>query len=143
MRLTSGHLSSKSNGDPLSSNADRVFRAFADRTRLRILHLLLDGELCVCHIVTSLRIPQPKASRHLAYLHRAGLVRVRKKGLWCYYSLAPAESPFHKKLLACLACCFEEVPQAAADARRAQALRESEAACCNSVKGESHVAGRC
>ena len=51
-----------------------LFKALADETRLRILGLLLTGEVCVCHIHESLRIPQPKASRHLAYLRRAGLV---------------------------------------------------------------------
>ena len=49
---------------------DAMFRAFSDRTRLRILHLLLPGELCVCHIVGVLDLPQPKISRHLAYLRR-------------------------------------------------------------------------
>ena len=52
---------------------DLVFRAFSDRTRLRILHLLRGGELCVCDLVKVLDVPQPKASRHLAYLRRAGL----------------------------------------------------------------------
>ncbi len=53
---------------------DLLFRAFADRTRLRILHMLANGELCVCDIVGVLEVPQPKTSRHLAYLRRAGLV---------------------------------------------------------------------
>src|SRR2546428_861259 len=67
---------------------EQLFKALADATRLRILGLLLAGEVCVCHIHESLRIPQPKASRHLAYLRRAGLVRTRKDGLWVYYGLA-------------------------------------------------------
>ena len=49
-------------------SVDRMFRALSDRTRLRILHLLLPGELCVCHLVNVLDLPQPKVSRHLAYL---------------------------------------------------------------------------
>jgi ArsR family transcriptional regulator, arsenate/arsenite/antimonite-responsive transcriptional repressor len=73
-------------------SVDRMFRAFSDRTRLRILHLLLPGELCVCHIVDVLDLPQPKVSRHLAYLRRTGLVLARKEGLWNYYRLAPAQS---------------------------------------------------
>ena len=88
---------------------DGMFRAFSDRTRLRILHLLLPGELCVCHIVDALDLPQPKVSRHLAYLRRTRLVLARKEGLWNYYRLAPAQSTFHKKLLECLSTCFEEV----------------------------------
>lgn len=55
------------------SHVDKVFRAFADRTRLRILHLLQDGELCVTDVVTILKIPQAKASHHLSYLRRAGV----------------------------------------------------------------------
>jgi ArsR family transcriptional regulator len=98
--------------------ADRLFRAFSDRTRLRILSLLRRGELCVCEIVGVLGVPQPTASRHLAYLRRAGLVLARKEGLWHYYRLAPARDAFHAKLLECLACCFEDVPQLARDAKR-------------------------
>ena len=65
-----------------------LFRALADTTRLRILGLLLTGEVCVCHIHETLGIPQPKASRHLAYLRRAKLVEGRRDGLWIHYRLA-------------------------------------------------------
>ena len=99
-------------------NVDLVFRAFADRTRLRILNLLLRGEMCVCELVGILDVPQPTASRHLAYLRRAGLVQARKEGLWHYYRLAPVRGAFHEKLLDCLACCFQDVPQLAKDAKR-------------------------
>jgi ArsR family transcriptional regulator len=102
---------------------DLIFRAFSDRTRLRILHLLRDGECCVGDIVNVLRIEQPSASRHLAYLRKAGLVVVRKAGLWSYYSLAPAEVPFHQKLLECLGCCFSEVPEIQADTVRAAKVK--------------------
>ena len=67
---------------------EQLFKALADSTRLRILNLLAGGEVCVCHIHESLRIPQPKASRHLAYLRRAGLVEARRDGLWMHYRLA-------------------------------------------------------
>jgi len=97
---------------------DRLFRAFADRTRLRILNLLAPGELCVCDLVRLLGGPQPKISRHLAYLRKAGLVTARKDGLWIHYSLAPANSRFHQKLLECLSCCFTDVPELAKDAKR-------------------------
>jgi ArsR family transcriptional regulator len=100
---------------------DRFFRAFADRTRLRILSLLHDGEICVCDLVAVLRIPQSTASRHLAYLRRAGLVRVRRERSWKYYSLAEPGHPFHAKLLDCLTTCFDEVPELDRDrARRAK-----------------------
>lgn len=102
---------------------DAVFRAVSDRTRLRILHLLRGGELCVCHIVDALQVPQPKASRHLAYLRRAGLVVARKDGLWIHYKLAAARDAFHKKLLECLAQC-------ACDEFAADAKRLNRAKCC-------------
>jgi ArsR family transcriptional regulator, arsenate/arsenite/antimonite-responsive transcriptional repressor len=70
-----------------------LFKALADETRLRILGLLLAGEVCVCDIHESLKIPQPKASRHLAYLRRAGLVDTRRDGLWIHYRLANASDP--------------------------------------------------
>ena len=67
---------------------ESVLKALADGTRLRILGLLMAGEVCVCDIHDSLKISQPKASRHLAYLRRAGLVTTRREGLWIYYQLA-------------------------------------------------------
>ena len=67
---------------------ETVFKALADSTRLRILGLLVTGEVCVCHIHETLRISQPKASRHLAYLRSAGLVDTRREGLWVHYRMA-------------------------------------------------------
>jgi ArsR family transcriptional regulator, arsenate/arsenite/antimonite-responsive transcriptional repressor len=72
---------------------EAFFKALADATRLRILGLLLTGEVCVCHIHESLKIPQPKASRHLAYLRRAGLVDTRRDGLWIHYRMAQLPDP--------------------------------------------------
>ena len=95
-----------------------VFRALSDRTRLRILNLLRGGELCVCHLVAVLDVPQPTASRHLAYLRKAGLVVARKEGLWMHYRLAPARSKSHAMLLACLAQCYREEALFAADDER-------------------------
>jgi ArsR family transcriptional regulator len=72
---------------------ERLFKALADATRLRILGLLLTGEVCVCDLHESLKIPQPKASRHLAYLRRSGLVETRREGLWIYYRLGKLTDP--------------------------------------------------
>jgi ArsR family transcriptional regulator len=72
---------------------ETLLKALADGTRLRILGLLATGEVCVCHIHESLRISQPKASRHLAYLRRAGLVTTRRDGLWVHYRLASPDEP--------------------------------------------------
>jgi ArsR family transcriptional regulator len=72
---------------------EALFKALADATRLRILGLLLTGEVCVCDIYESLKIPQPKASRHLAYLRRARLVETRREGLWIHYRLGKLADP--------------------------------------------------
>jgi ArsR family transcriptional regulator len=64
-----------------------VYGALADPTRLRILALLRDGEVCVCHIHAALDAPQPTVSRHLAYLRKCGLVDARREGTWMHYRL--------------------------------------------------------
>jgi ArsR family transcriptional regulator len=92
-----------------SPKIDQMFKAFADETRLRILHLLTRGELCVCDIHDILKLPQSKVSRHLAYLRDAGLVQVRREGLWKHYSWVKAEGRFHRGLINCLKGCFNEV----------------------------------
>ncbi len=126
-----------------------MFRAFSERTRLRILSLLQDGECCVGDLVRILDIEQPSASRHLAYLRRAGLVLARREGQWSYYSLAPAQAPFHRKLLECLVCCFYEVPQIERDRKKADRLRAA-GGCCPAEETRKHArasvaprAGRC
>lgn len=69
-----------------------VYAALADPTRLRILALLGDEEVCVCHLQASLDVPQPTASRHLAYLRHAGLVEARRDGVWMHYRLAKIDN---------------------------------------------------
>ena len=66
---------------------DEFFAALADRTRLRLLNLMRDGEVCVCFFAETLGTNNPKISRHLAYLKRAGLVTGRREGKWIHYSL--------------------------------------------------------
>lgn len=106
-------------------SSDVMFKAFADRTRLRILHLLRKREMCVGDLVKILRVPQPKASRHLIYLKRSGLVVSRQDGLWRYYALAPIHGTLQASLLKCLDTCFTQVSEIKADARRARALAKS------------------
>jgi ArsR family transcriptional regulator len=127
--LTNVQSESNTQQANVSSSFDLMFRAFSDRTRLRILSLLRKREFCVGDIVEILQVPQPRISRHLAYLRKAGLVTVRKAGLWCYYSLTRAESAFHKKLLSCLGNCFSEVPQIQADQARAIEIKNSGGCC--------------
>jgi ArsR family transcriptional regulator len=62
-----------------------LFRALADRTRLRLLNLIGHDEVCVCYFVEALKTPQPKISRHLAYLRKAGIVGARREGKWIHY----------------------------------------------------------
>ena len=114
---------------PATDRIDLMFRAFSDRNRLRILCLLQGGELCVGDLVTVLQVPQPRASRHLAYLKKSGLVVSRKAGLWNYYSLAEPETAFHKNLLSCLGGCFRDVPEIKADEVRAGKVRK-QGGCC-------------
>src|SRR6187551_2276137 len=69
-----------------------LFRALADRTRLRLLNLMGRDEVCVCYLVEVLKTNQPKISRHLAYLRRAGIVETRRDGKWMHYKVVePAD----------------------------------------------------
>ena len=74
------------------SNLCTFFAALADENRLRLLHLMKDGEMCVCHFQGVLQTNQPKISRHLAYLKRAGLVEARRDGKWMHYRLRKLDS---------------------------------------------------
>ena len=111
------------------TQVDLMFRAFSDPIRLRILSLIQPGELCVCDLVEILRLPQPTISRHLSYLRRAGLVKVRQERSWNYYEISPARSAFQTKLLECLGSCFRDVPEMTSDAKRAQAVRKRGGCC--------------
>jgi len=86
-----------------------LFRAFADATRLRLLNLLLDGELCVCDLCEVLGEIQPKISRHLAYLRRVDLVTVRKQGKWKFYAVTERPSGLERTLLDCVKSCLREI----------------------------------
>lgn len=68
-------------------NKEAFFRALADRTRLRLLNLMGSDEVCVCFFVEVLKTNQPKISRHLAYLRRAGIVGARRDGPWMHYRI--------------------------------------------------------
>jgi ArsR family transcriptional regulator len=68
-------------------NVERFFQALGDNTRLRLLNLMGDQEICVCYFVEILGQPQPKISRHLAYLRSAGIVAARREGKWMHYRI--------------------------------------------------------
>ena len=103
---------------------ETVFKALADRTRLRILGLLSAGEICVCDIHGSLGLPQPTVSRHLAYLRRTGLVAGRKAGLWVHYSLAPLPDPVIQAVLDAVGHAIGHVGSHERDRRRLSKMVE-------------------
>jgi ArsR family transcriptional regulator len=74
-------------GKSSSFNMERFFQALGDNTRLRLLNLMGDQEICVCYFVEILEQGQPKISRHLAYLRRAGIVSARRDGKWMHYHI--------------------------------------------------------
>jgi ArsR family transcriptional regulator len=86
----------------------QIYQCLCDVTRLRILNLLTEGELCVCHFQEILVEPQVKVSKHLAYLKSRGLVLARKQANWMIYSIPPKPSRELSANLACLQDCVRE-----------------------------------
>lgn len=78
---------------------ERFFLALADKTRLRIVNLIGDGEICVCFFTETLEELQPKISRHLAYLRRSGVVSTRRDGKWIYYRLIEPKDEAAQRVL--------------------------------------------
>jgi ArsR family transcriptional regulator len=107
---------------------DLLFRGFADATRLRVLNVLAAGELCVCDLVDLLALPQSTVSRHLRYLHRAGLVEVSREWKYAHYRLADPILPVHETLLGCVRTCFRHIPQLDSERAAAEARTRSRAA---------------
>lgn len=116
----------------MERNLDLI-KAFADGTRLRILHLLAHRgpEVCVCDLMEVLQIPQSTVSRQMAPLRMLGLVKARRAGTWIYYALAEPVDKFHKCLVSCLQCCAGEEDQLSDDvARYDELIRQRKLACC-------------
>ena len=97
-----------------------VYAALADPTRLRILSLLGDGEICVCHLHASLDVPQPTASRHLAYLRKSGLVEARRDGIWMHYRMAAQDNPVVASVIKAALHALTHTEISARDERRLQ-----------------------
>jgi ArsR family transcriptional regulator len=110
------------------ADLDLLFRGFADPTRLRLLNLLAAGELCVCDLVEILGIPQSTVSRHLRYLHRAGLVEVTRDWKYAHYRLATPELAVHRTLLGCVRTCFPGIAQLDRERALAEARARARAA---------------
>jgi len=121
------------------ADMEGLFSALADATRLRILGLLLTGEICVCDIHESLKIPQSKASRHLAYLRRAGLVEARREGLWMHYRMATLADPVLGAIGAAVRHALTHVDAVRRDADRLQ----KKTGCCLPAPGDVAASACC
>jgi ArsR family transcriptional regulator len=105
-------------GDQLMTNLEQLFKGLSDQTRLRILNLLIHGELCVCDIQYVLESAQPNVSRHLMYLKNCGLVLDRRDGARMYYRLAHPSEGVHKLLYGFLRDAFRNSDALAEDSRK-------------------------
>ncbi len=100
----------------------QIYRCLCDETRLRILHLLKQGPLCVCHFQEILQLPQVAVSKHLAYLRRAGMVEAHRHEQWMIYSLPVLGGQELDLQLSCLQDCAQTEPVFREDMRRLRAL---------------------
>jgi ArsR family transcriptional regulator len=107
---------------------ERFFQALGDNTRLRLLNLMGDQEICVCYFVEILNQPQPKISRHLAYLRKAGIVTTRRDGKWMHYRIVMPPNEGAAKMLQEILRWFKEEKTMQAD--RAKLTK----ACCTPEK---------
>ena len=92
-------------------NLENLFKALADRTRLRLISLFGDSEVCVCFLVEILKISQPKISRHLAYLRRAQIVSARREGKWMHYRLTEPPDEHAARILREVRASLSEHPE--------------------------------
>jgi ArsR family transcriptional regulator len=99
-------------------NSELFFAALADRTRLRLLNLMRDGEVCVCFFAEALGTNNPKISRHLSYLKRASLVVARRQGKWMHYQIDPPKDPKAANILAATLLMLEDDAQMQADRKK-------------------------
>ena len=104
----------------------RIYECLCDVTRLRLLHLLAQGPLCVCHFQEVLGEPQVKISKHLAYLRARGLVEVEREGQWMVYHLPKKTTAELSANLRCLQDCARENPQLQKDLTR---LKRTDLSC--------------
>ena len=116
-------------------NAELFFAALADKTRLRLLNLMRDGEVCVCFFAGTLATNNPKISRHLSYLKRAGLVEGRRDGKWMHYRIRRPADPLAADVL-------DATMKLLASDKEMDADRRHYAAFCCSPNAPVMIAGR-
>jgi len=97
-----------------------LFKALADKTRLRILALLGNNEVCVCHLHDTLGLPQPTVSRHLAYLRNSGLVAVRRDGVWMHYQVSRSLPPVIQRVVDESVRALQQLPATTQDRKQFQ-----------------------
>ncbi|MEK7485533.1 MAG: metalloregulator ArsR/SmtB family transcription factor [Planctomycetota bacterium] len=117
-----------------SLEIETFFSALTDRTRLRLLNLMSDQEVCVCFLVEVLQVSQPKISRHLAYLRHSGLVSARREGKWMHYSINPLVNPY-------LARFFQELKKWFAQDHQMLLDRERFLNVCCCIEFPAHLLG--
>lgn len=99
-----------------------LFKALADRTRLRLINLMGDREVCVCFFVEVLKTNQPKISRHLAYLRRAGVVSSRRDGKWIHYRIVEPPDSHAANIFREVLTCLANDPSMQSDRARLQKI---------------------
>jgi len=107
----------------------QFFKALSEEPRVRILALLLGGELCVCDLMAVLQLPQSTISRHLAYLRNTGWVETRPLGVWMYYRLAEMPTPLARELVELLGRRLTELPETRQDYKNLEAFRRTKQKC--------------
>jgi ArsR family transcriptional regulator len=103
-----------------------IYQCLCDETRLRILHLLTQGPLCVCHFQSVLGVSQTRVSQHLAYLRKRGMVECTRRGTWMIYALPENPPPELEKHLRCLQDCVQSDQMLRGDLERLRMARARE-----------------
>jgi ArsR family transcriptional regulator, arsenate/arsenite/antimonite-responsive transcriptional repressor len=114
----------------MAKNLIQIYQCFCDRTRLRILHLLTQSPLCVCHFQEILGEPQVKISKHLAYLRKRGMAVASRDQNWMIYSLPGKRTRELELNLKCLQDCVQSSGVFAHDSKKLTQLRKS---CCEPI----------
>ena len=107
----------------------QFFKALSEDPRLRILTLLLGGEICVCDLMAVLQVPQSTISRHLAYLRNTGWVEGRRVGVWMYYRLAEMPTPLAREMVELLGRRLAELPETRQDHATLEDFRRTKKKC--------------
>jgi ArsR family transcriptional regulator len=113
-----------------------LFKLLADPTRVALLNLLIEREVCVCDLHGTLGVVQPKVSRHLAQMRRAGIVQARRDGKWMHYRLATPDDPLARNVLNALRRWLRAHPRMTAQRRRLEKV------CCSNKKTKGRQSRR-